>query len=120
MLEFFGKVEKIGITIVYYYPPTLQRSSVWEQLQITSVLVIRGVGSLRARGSWRERLIPNIKLQISPDPARSCQSLTIGFQGLGPSSRARGLPAGLGSELFGFQKMFEKLCGPKTTFLHYF
>ena len=52
-------------------PPTLQRSSVWEQLQITSVLVIRGFGSLRARGSWWERLIPNIQLQISPDLLRS-------------------------------------------------
>ena len=70
--------------IQIYIRRPLQRSSVWEQVQFSSLLVIRGFGSSRARGSCWARIIPNTSVrsfQILPDRARSRTSV---FQGWGP------------------------------------
>ena len=61
-------------------------------IQFSSLLVIRGFGSSRARGSCWARIIPNTSVrscQILPDRARSCQIPNIGFPGLGPWGPSR-------------------------------
>ena len=97
-------------------PSAVERVRTTSDYQCTSFLVIRGFGSLRARGSWRERIIPNM-------PARSCQILPdreYRFSGSGvlqpvspPHFEAKN-PKDIG--FFVSTKMFQKRQGQKLLF----
>ena len=100
-------------------PPTLQRSSVWEQLQITSFLVSRGFGSPRARGSCQERIIPNMcnfSSNILPDLARSWLAVFRVWGLWAGFGSARGRPKRSGSHLDAAKKSSKNRPLKKSTF----
>ena len=77
--------------------------------------MIRGFGSLRARGSCRERIIPNSRsrsCQIVPDPARSCQIVPDPKYRLGLPGSSRtlqDLPGTLQIDDFGHPENHQKI-----------